>query len=464
MENQSKEMEVTKNIGELDVLGRQEFVDRMLLITETISRNNGNVSYALNGSWGVGKSFVLDMFERQIKVQQQGGKAKDRYSLFHYNCWNYDYYDEPLVAIVASMLDQIEENEKLIPDNLRCRVKATLKVIGEGLLSKAIDGVEDKTGIDAKDVVDAVTEIKSISDEQIKEKYTFDTYFAFKKVLESLRDTFRDITKEKTIIFVVDELDRCLPEYAIKVLERLHHMFEDIPNIQLIISVDKNQFARVINQIFGDSTNVDKYLAKFIDFEMNLDEGGFNAEFDSRFEYYLNHFDYISDGTYSVDIAEFKSHIFDGMDMRSRIKLIDKCNLLHNILNLSDEKKDFAFMCVEVSFMVMKYWGVDLLSSKPRFNIRDVFTGSKHNNGNGLDLINEKVQSKNGILYYSSRDDGFGDYTEYLRRSDIWGVILTCYRYVVGYDNDNLRYDDNYCEIGLREYSESYRDLIYAIS
>ena len=40
--------------------------------------------------------------------------------------------------------------------------------------------------------------------------------------------------KDKTIIFVVDELDRCLPEYSIKVLERLHHVFEKTSNIQVI--------------------------------------------------------------------------------------------------------------------------------------------------------------------------------------------------------------------------------------
>lgn len=463
MEKQLKETEVFKDINKLDLLNRKEFVDKMLLITRTISDNNGSVSYAVNGRWGVGKSFVLDMFEEQIEKEQRNKGAKDKYSLFHYNCWSYDYYDEPLVAIVASMLDQIESNEKLVPEKLRSRVKATLKVIGMGFLSKAIDWVEDKTGVDAKAVVDTIKEINVASDGELKEKYGFDTYFAFKKVLESLRDTLGNISKEKTIIFVVDELDRCLPEYAIKVLERLHHMFEGIPNIQLIISLDKTQFTQVVSHIFGDNTDVDKYLAKFIDFEMYLDEGKFNDEFDTKFEYYLKHFDYLNGGTKLEDIAEFKNHIFDGMDMRTKIKLIDKCNLLHNILNPTDEKQDFAFMCIEVSFMVMRYWEVDLFACKPKFNIYDVFVNVQNNIESGLSLLNQKVQEKNGELYYINQDDGFGRYVDFLRRSDIWGVVLTSYRYVVDYKNDNLRYHDSYRGIGLRKYSIDYRDLMYTI-
>ena len=47
------------------------------------------------------------MFEEQAK---RIGNEGPRYILFHYNCWEYDYYEEPLVAIVASILDQIDEN------------------------------------------------------------------------------------------------------------------------------------------------------------------------------------------------------------------------------------------------------------------------------------------------------------------------------------------------------------------
>ena len=73
---EDNEAEIIKDINKLDLLDRKEFVDKMLLITKTISDNKGNVSYAVNGRWGVGKSFVLDMFEEQIEIKQQANIGK----------------------------------------------------------------------------------------------------------------------------------------------------------------------------------------------------------------------------------------------------------------------------------------------------------------------------------------------------------------------------------------------------
>ena len=43
---------------QLDLLGRQEFVDKLKDIALILSKNRKNVCYAINGGWGVGKSFA----------------------------------------------------------------------------------------------------------------------------------------------------------------------------------------------------------------------------------------------------------------------------------------------------------------------------------------------------------------------------------------------------------------------
>lgn len=449
----------------VDLLNRQEFVDNMIKVTETLANNKKNVCYAVNGSWGVGKSFVLDMFERQIQAIQSEETATNKYMLFHYNCWSYDYYEEPLIAIVSSMLDQIEEKENFIPIELESKFKSILKIIGGGLVSKAINFVGEKTGVDFQQVVDVIENGNEDSAKELEQKYSFDKYLTFKKTLQALRKTILSLSKEKTIIFVVDELDRCLPEYAIKVLERLHHMFDGIYNLQLIISLDKLQFGHVITQIYGKDTNVDKYLAKFIDFEMKLDEGNLNDEFNIKFDYYLQNFDYINSATGNQDVKHFKDNIFAGIEIRTCIKIIDKCNLIHNMMNSTEEKKDYSFMCVEVAFAVMKYWGIDLLADKPTFNIDKVFKIGNENKYNGLDFLNNRVQKRNnGILYYNNEYDSFNRLKTYARRDDIWGVILSSYRYAVGYTNDILLPYDKYPNYGIRNYCIEYRDLLYVIS
>ena len=135
---------------------------------------------------------------------------------------------------------------------------------------------------------------------------------------------------------MVDELDRCLPEYAIKILERLHHVFTDIPNVQVVLSIDKSQLEHIIKKTFGENTETQKYLSKFINFEVNLDEGSFTDkdEFDNKFAYYIQNFEYSNEATKEYQVDEFIIKIFDGIDMRSRIEIIEKCNLLHKFLSL----------------------------------------------------------------------------------------------------------------------------------
>ena len=58
------------------------------------------------------------------------------------------------------------------------------------------------------------------------------------------------MAEDKPIIVVVDELDRCVPEYAVKVLERLHHLFENQPNIIVLLAYDGQKLNHVIKNIW----------------------------------------------------------------------------------------------------------------------------------------------------------------------------------------------------------------------
>lgn len=455
-ENESE----SENIYEKDLLSRKAFVDRMIEVTETLAANQKNVCYALNGAWGVGKSFVLELFEQYVKNEQSEETASNKYFLFHYNCWEYDYYEEPLVAIVSSMLDEIEKQEKLFSNKAKAIIKSALKIIGKGLLAKGNELVEEKTGINLEEVASAVRDANDTRIKELEENEKYDSNFNFKKTLNAMKETVKSISKEKTLIFVVDELDRCLPEYAIKVLERLHHVFDNVPNVQVIIAVDKKQFEHTVKNIYGEGTNVDKYLAKFIDFEMSLDEGYLSGGFDARFDYYLSHFDYLNSNTNIIDIDEFKSQIFTGIDMRGKIEIIDKCHLLHTLLNNDESIMDYSFMCVEIAFMVFKYWGVDLQVDNPPFNIYSVFKVPEKVNVTGLHYLNKVFNSRNeDDYYYRTGENG----RTYVTRQNIWGVILSSYRYVTGYTRDRMAYD-NYKNMGLEVYSNDFKNLMYTIN
>ena len=52
------------------------------------------------------------------------------------------------------------------------------------------------------------------------------------------------------MVFIIDELDRCRPDFAIRLIERIKHFF-DISKIVFVLVIDKTQFSKVICHNYG---------------------------------------------------------------------------------------------------------------------------------------------------------------------------------------------------------------------
>lgn len=63
-------------------------------------------------SGGYGKTYILEQLEKELEVLQNEETQNDRFYVFHYNCWQYDYYEEPAVAIVSAMLEKRGKDNK----------------------------------------------------------------------------------------------------------------------------------------------------------------------------------------------------------------------------------------------------------------------------------------------------------------------------------------------------------------
>ena len=167
----------------IDILRREEFVEQLMQVTESIANRRNSVSFAIDGKWGCGKSFVLDIFEERLSVVQSEETNTDKYFIVRYNCWKYDYYDEPLVAIVASMLETIEQKTKLLKEEDRTKLNGVLRAIGTTLLSLTSSAIKEKTGIDIKEAFSLVKEGITSGTEAFEKMHDSDVYFSFNKAL-----------------------------------------------------------------------------------------------------------------------------------------------------------------------------------------------------------------------------------------------------------------------------------------
>ena len=335
----------------VDLLNRQGIVDRIIHLLNIISDNRSSCAFAINGMWGSGKTFVLNMLMKQLLDYQDG----EKYLVFHYNCWQYDYYEEPLIAIVAAMMDSVDQETHIFSRNLREKAKrgmATAKLILEVL---AKDFIKNKIGVDLSNLFDL---IKSGADslEAFEEKdadtYDYDDYYAFKKVMSTAQESIRALGRDRTVVVIVDELDRCLPGYAIKLMERLHHLFSGVDNVAVILATDKAQLEQTVKQIFGDSTDTTKYLKKFINFEIQLDLGRIAGGFTEKYAEYISLFDEsLMDSSFSLD--DYVSALFADIDARTQERLMERIKLVHSML-FQGTQRDYSFMCFELMWIVFK--------------------------------------------------------------------------------------------------------------
>ena len=157
------------------------------------------------------------------------------------------------------------------------------------------------------------------------------------------------LAEEYTVVFLVDELDRCLPEYAIKVLERLHHLTEENSNIITVMALDKEQLKKSVTHIFGFD-DPDKYLEKFINFEVKLDNGTLSAQVSEK---YADYFELFDKELFEFDesVEECLQGLFINVDVRTQEQIIKRAMIAHKLL--FNEKKDYSFMCMEVLITVM---------------------------------------------------------------------------------------------------------------
>lgn len=337
-------------MDKLDILNREEFVEKLINLTENISANKTSTSFAIDGIWGCGKSFVLDMYEEQLSQIQSEETNTDKYFIVRYNCWKRDYYKEPLIAIVSTMIETIEEKTKLFPDDEeKSKILGMFKAAGLSLLSMVNSAVKEKTGVDFQQAFQTVNDGAEEGASSYEKEHRYDVYFGFNKVMEKLYDLLQEISEQYTVVFVVDELDRCLPEYAIKVLERLHHLTEDTENIITIIAIDKSQLMSSIKQIFGFD-KPEKYLEKFIQFEIKLDYGKVSEHITEKYSDYISMFDKdliaLNDS-----IEEFMQIIFKAIDVRTQEQLVKRAAIVHRLLY--NDKKDYVFMCMELLLTVL---------------------------------------------------------------------------------------------------------------
>lgn len=97
-----------------------------------------------------------------------------------------------------------------------------------------------------------------------------DSIVTIEEKQSSLNKLFNKIIKsDERILLVVDELDRCRPDYAVKLLETLKHFYNN-PKLSIIVVTNNRQLSYTIKKYYGSDFDGYGYLNKIYDSVITL--------------------------------------------------------------------------------------------------------------------------------------------------------------------------------------------------
>jgi predicted KAP-like P-loop ATPase len=247
-------------------------------VAEMIRQANGPISIGVSGQWGVGKSSMIRLIRKALEDSAAAGGRK--FVFVEFNAWLYQGFDDAraaLMDVIASTLaDKAKGDETLVSkakDLLR-RVKwlrvgklvatsAVSMALGfspTGLLGGALKAGKKLLG-DAEDKGEDDDDAKENDDDA---SGLLEDVPSPPKQIQALRDSFEDILQklDVTLVVLIDDLDRCLPETTISTLEAIR-LFLFLKNTAFVIAADEVMIKHAVSRHF--SGIADKQVVNYFD-------------------------------------------------------------------------------------------------------------------------------------------------------------------------------------------------------
>ncbi|MFW2161994.1 P-loop NTPase fold protein [Acinetobacter beijerinckii] len=269
------------NLDNIEEAWKGDLWDRKRLgvqLTNYVDRLQCGAVLALDARWGEGKTWFVKHWKKHLE--------DEKHSVIYLDAFANDYLDDPFLTIASEISHAFKESDEINNQDIDdfnsktasvlislaailpvIAAKAGLYWIGLGGAGEAVqelykngeelyDSVSDEITAKVKEHIEKKIENHQIEKESIRD---------FKNELAQLAKKL-----DKPLVFIIDELDRCRPDFAIRLIERIKHFF-DIPKIVFILVMNKPQLIQSVHSLYGYAveTNGD-YFEKFIDFTITF--------------------------------------------------------------------------------------------------------------------------------------------------------------------------------------------------
>ena len=209
---------------------------------------------AINGHWGTGKTTFMSLWAAYLR--HEGVKVVE------FNAWK-SLGADPFTTLTKEILRQVDIptlQQESSHKRLLTFLARSAPLVAQGTKLASI------LQLDWEPVSQIVEmSLQSMGNftqsEPNDEPYAkVDSPEAFTSLLSSAANSWSD----RPVVVMIDELDRCSPEYSVEMLQLLEHVFY-AQHIVFVVAVNLSELIHSVRAFYGQGFNAEGYLERFFD-------------------------------------------------------------------------------------------------------------------------------------------------------------------------------------------------------
>ncbi len=268
-----------------DLLGREETVK---VLTHIVRSIEGPCVLSVDAAWGAGKTTFLNIWAQHLR--------NEGFPVVGFNAWETDFSEEPFIALSTELTvglnqecekcadDSLKESLKKKVNDVKGKAKEVARSLIPGIIKAAAAGIPLVGG-------ELGQALASLAEEKLNayEKARMSVK-DFNRTLGEMAKSLSKSRKDRPLVMVIDELDRCRPSYAVELLEVAKHIFA-VEHVVFVLGVNRSQLAHSVKALYGVEFDALDYLGRFFDLDFRLPEPDRSAFVDSMMkETRINHY------------------------------------------------------------------------------------------------------------------------------------------------------------------------------
>ncbi|WP_417499679.1 KAP family P-loop NTPase fold protein [Methylophaga sp.] len=257
------ELQISSDCGfspDIDIFKRKGFGERLANLVEN---SGGSPVIALDSGWGEGKSTFIKMWRGYLENHRE-----PEIKSIYFDAFENDYQKDPFLTLASEIYQLITVEDEETKTKFKDKAAKAAKSLVRGALKVSVKvgtaGIVDGSAVDVaeKELSNLVADQV---DDLIKERFEHaeKDKLALKEFRSYLSNFANEVNGGKPIVFIIDELDRCKPDFALELLEQVKHLFS-VKGIAFLLVTNREQLEESIKSKYGQGINPTNYLHKFI--------------------------------------------------------------------------------------------------------------------------------------------------------------------------------------------------------